>query len=86
MYNKVKKCLESMGYDFVECESMELSIGITLSNGFWLNKSYHKEVYIEISESGDIDTWDYKSGKHEYTIKKEEIYIMMFKLAWVLNN
>ena len=34
MYNKVKKCLEKMGYAFVECENMEFNNGIRLSNGF----------------------------------------------------
>lgn len=86
MYNKVKKCLAQMGYDFVECEFMELNIGIRLSNGFWLNKSYNKEAYIEISNNGDIDIWDYKNGKHDYTIRKQEVYVMMFQLAWTLNN
>ena len=52
MYNKVKKCLESMAYDFVECESAELNTGVKLSEGFWLNKFYHhKEVYIEVYDS-----------------------------------
>lgn len=86
MYNKVKKCLESMAYGFVECESVEFNSGIKLSNGFWVYASARKELYVEISDNGDIDVWDYKSGKHDYTIGKKEVYVMMFHLAWILNN
>ena len=87
MYNKVKKCLESMGYDFVECESAELNTGTKLLKGFWINKSYrHKELYIETYNSGEIAIWNYESGDLLYCIPKKEVYVMMFNLAWALNN
>ena len=73
MYNKVKKCLESMVYGFVECESVELKTGIKLSKGFWgIMPHRHKELYIDISDNGYIDIWDYKSGEHYYSIKKKK--------------
>lgn len=87
MYNKVKKCLESMAYDFVECESAELKSGIKLSKGFWINKNYHnKELYIETYDSGEIAIWNYESADLLYHIPKKEVYVMMFELAWALNN
>lgn len=85
MYNKVKKCLESMGYEFFECERVELNTGFTLSNGFRFDKPY-KEVYIEMYANGDINIWNYKSGSLEYIIINAEFYVMMFQLACVLNN
>lgn len=85
MHNKVKKCLESMGYTFFECERVELNTGFILSNGFRLDKPY-KEVYIEMADNGDINIWDYKSGSLEYIIINEALYVMMFGLACILNN
>ena len=85
MYNKVKKCLESMGYEFFECKRVELSTGFTLSNGFRLDKPY-KEVYIEMDDNGDINIWDYKNGSLVYIIINAALYVMTFELACVLNN
>ena len=66
---------------------MELKTGITLSKGFWVIIPHRrKEVYIEISDNGYIDIWNYKSGVHYYTIVNREFYVMMFQLASVLNN
>ena len=85
MYSKVKKCLESMGYEFFECKRVELNTGVILSNGFRLDKPY-KEVYIEMDDNGDINIWDYKNGSLVYIIINAALYVMMFELACVLNN
>lgn len=87
MYNKVKKCLESMAYCFVECESVEFKTGIKLSKGFWaIIPHRRKEVYIEICSSRVIDIWDYESGDVEHIIADKELYVTMFQLACALNN
>lgn len=86
MYNKVKKCLESMGFYFVECESIEFINGIVLNNGFRVLKTNIKEVYIEIFSSRVINIWDYESGDIEHVIADKELYVTMFRLACILNN
>lgn len=86
MYNKVKKCLESMGFYFVECETIEFINGIKLNNGFRVLKPNIKEVYIEIGITKAIDIWDYESGDVEHIIADKEFYVTMFQLACALNN
>ena len=63
-----------------------LITGLGFQTDFWVYKSDNKQAYIEISNNGDIDIWDYKEGKHDYSIEKQEVYVMMFQLAWALNN
>ena len=86
MYDKVKKCLESMGYVFIECDGANLSTGTKLTKGFWVYKPYQKNVYIEIYANGDIAIWSYKDGILIYDIPKMTDYVMMFHLACALNN
>lgn len=86
MYNKVKKCLESMVYDFTECECVELNNGIKLGTGFYVEKNYLNRVYVEICEDGSINVWEPTTCSYLYTINKKETYVMMFELAWCLNN
>lgn len=96
MYNKVKKCLESIGYEFTQFERLNLSNGLALTNGFLvekvyhdkvrLAKSYHADLYIEIYDSGYIVIWSLNDGRPLYIISKKEDYISLFHLAWVLNN
>lgn len=86
MYNKVKKALESMAYDFMECESMRFKNGVKLSEGFQVKKSYTERVYIEIAGEGDIKVWNGLTGEYLFIIRKRETYLMMFELGWVLNN
>lgn len=85
MYNKVKKCLESMGYVFVECLDVELSGGARLTKGFWV-AMHDKEVYIETYGSGEIAIWNFRDEDLLYYIPKKEFYEMMFQLGSVLNN
>ena len=86
MYNKVKKCLECMGYKFLECDRVELRNGLALTNGFLIEKSYYDKVYIEIYDSGIIVIWDYMDVRPLYVISKKEDYVKMFYLAWILSN
>lgn len=82
MYNKVKKCLTSMCYNFTECESVEIPDYVKLQNGF----QFSNGIYIEVTNNGNIEIWNVTKRKHKFTINKSETYIMMFQLGWCLEN
>lgn len=79
MYNKVKKALKSMAYDFKEYEKVVFENGVTLLNAFNVDN-----IYIEIGTNA-IDLWSI-NGKHKFTIHKKEFYLMMFELGWIFGN
>ena len=85
MYNKVKKALNDMAYDFKEYERVEFSNGVVIGKGFNVEKSLDKKVYIEIAGNGEIEVWG-ETGNHLFTIHKKETFLMMFELGWILNN
>lgn len=43
MYNKVKKALTGMAYNFKECERVEFSNGVVIRNAFSVEKSADKK-------------------------------------------
>ena len=79
MYKKVKKALESMGYDFLEFEKVEFENGITVLDVFQVGN-----LYIEIG-TPDIEIWS-MDGKIAFIISKKEFYLMMFELGWILGK
>ena len=83
MYDKVKKSLESMAYGFRECERVEFKNGVSVTNGFSMEDH---DIYIEISDKGDINVWRCSTGEYMFEIKKQPVYIMMFQLAWIIEN
>ena len=86
MYDKVKKCLESVGYEFIEINVVESPNGLTVEKGFLVEKSRYGKVYIEIYDSGNITIWSYRDGTPLHVISKKEDYVKMFYLAWLLSN
>lgn len=85
MYNKVKKALNDMGYCYREFEMVEFSNGLVIGKGFNVEKSFGEKVYIEITACGEIDVWE-EQGIHSFTVRKKEIYLMMFELGWILRD
>lgn len=86
MYNKVKKALNSMAYDFVTSGQAELRNNVKVGVGFIIKKSSKCYLYVETCDNGDIKVYNTSTGKCLYLIKKAEVYIMMFQLASVINN
>lgn len=84
MYNKVKKALEDMAYDFKEYKRVEFSNGVVIEEVFGVEKSLYERVYIEIIGNGGIEVWG-KEGNLLFNIVKKETFLMMFELGWMLN-
>lgn len=85
MYNKIKKALIDMVFEFKELERVEFPNGVVIGETLRVKKSAYVEIYIELAENGEIEVWDEK-GNHLFTVHKKEMYLMLFELGWIMNN
>lgn len=85
MYNKVRKALNDMGYIFKECDKVEFSNGIRIRKCFRVERHLGEIVYVEITDNGELEVWG-EACNHLFTVRKKEIFLMMFELGWILND
>lgn len=81
MYNKIKKFLESMGFDFLCCESMYLFCDRTLNRGFKMGY-----IYIEVEE--DVNIYDmalYPKSSLITKIANKESELMFAEFGYFIN-
>lgn len=85
MYNKVRKALTNMVYIFKEFDKVEFSNGNRIGKCFSVERRLGENVYVEITDSGELEVWG-DTCNHLFTVHKKEIFLMMFELGWILNN
>lgn len=85
MYNKIKKALDTMAYNYKEYDCVRFSNGVVIRNPLLIEKSYNKKVYVNISDGGEIDVWT-ECGKYLFTVYKKEMFLMMFELGTILGD
>ena len=86
MYNKIKNCLNAMGFEIKEYDKLERDDGFKLGAGIGVDVS-NTRIYITYNVEDD-EIWIYDMDKNEiqFIITSKVDYIMMFNLGAAIEN
>lgn len=86
MYNKIKKCLDSMAIEYRECRWIDTIDQVYLSTGFKIWSNYEYKYYVEVKDR-EINIWEIgEKTKLINYITVNSFYKAMFQLGMLLGR